>query len=120
MLKSYGGKAWLSEKKGYIIDEPRTKTHNQTEKTSMKSNTLTVEETRDHVKNPWNYEDETKKIYTGQDMAEIIRDAEQTAESAAVIDLVRAFLALNTDNDAAIDLFAAAAGFRYNVTPKKA
>lgn len=85
----------------------------------MKPNTLTAEETRDHVKNPWNYEDEPAKIYTGQDMAEIIKNAEGTVTAAVVADIVRAFLELNADADAAIDLFAAAAGFRYNVTTKK-
>lgn len=81
----------------------------------MKSNTA---EKRDHVENPWNYEDETRKIYTGQDMADIIRSAEHAAEAATITDLVRAFLELNTDAAAAIDLFAAAASFRYKVTPK--
>ena len=85
----------------------------------MKSNTKTACETRDHIKNPWNYEDESAKIYSGQEMAEIVKDAEQTAEAATITDLVRAFLALNTDAEAAIDVFAAAAGFRYNVMPKK-
>lgn len=85
----------------------------------MKTNVKTAAETRDHIEKPWNYEDETQKIYTGQDMAEIIRDAEQAAEAATITDFVRAFLALNTDAAAAIDVFAAAASFRYNVMPKQ-
>jgi hypothetical protein len=84
----------------------------------MKTNTKTATENRDHMEKPWNYEDETRKIYTGQNMAEIIRDAEQTAEAATITDFVRAFLALNTDSKAAIDVFAAAASFRYTVLPK--
>ena len=83
----------------------------------MRCNTQT-RETRDHIKSPWNYEDETGKIYTGEDMAEIIRDAEKTATAAAVTDMVRAFLTLNTDAEAALDIFAAAAGFKYTVTEK--
>ena len=85
----------------------------------MKTNTQTAEETRDHIKNPWNYEDETGKIYSGQDMAEIIRDAETAATAATVTDMVRAFLALNTDSEAAIDVFAAAASFRYSIPALK-
>ena len=50
----------------------------------MKSNTA---EKRDHVEKPWNYEDETRKIYTGQDMADIIRSAEHAAEAATITDL---------------------------------
>ena len=84
----------------------------------MKPNTQPAAEKRDHIEKPWNYEDEAGKIYSGQDMAEIIRDAEQAATAAAVTDLVRAFLALNTDSEAAIDVFAAAAGFKYTVRPK--
>jgi hypothetical protein len=84
----------------------------------MKTNTKPAAEARDHIEKPWNYEDEARKIYSGQDMAEIIRNAEQTAEAATITDFVRAFLERNTDSNAAIDLFAAAASFRYNVTPK--
>ena len=55
----------------------------------MKPNTQPAAEKRDHIEKPWNYEDEAGKIYSGQDMAEIIRDAEQAATAAAVTDLVR-------------------------------
>lgn len=82
----------------------------------MKSNTA---EKRDHIEAPWNYEDETRKIYSGQDVAEIIRNAEHTAESATLMDIVREFLKLNANAEAALDLFAAAASFKYNVTPKE-
>lgn len=85
----------------------------------MKTNTQTAEETRDHIEKPWNYEGETRKIYTGVDMADIVREAEYKATDVAIMDLVRAFLELNADSSAAMDLFAAAASFRYNVTPKK-
>lgn len=81
----------------------------------MKSNTA---EKRDHIEQPWNYEDEKRKIYTGEDMAEIIRHAERTATAVTLTDFVRTFLDLNMDANAAIDVFAAAASFRYNVTPK--
>jgi len=85
----------------------------------MKPNTKTATEKRDHMENPWNYEDETRRIYSGEDMADLVRDAERIATAAAVTDLVRAFLELNADASAAIDVFAAAASFRYNVTQKR-
>lgn len=82
----------------------------------MKTNTA---ERKEHVEMPWNYEDETRKIYTGVDMADIVRDAERRAEMATITDFVRTFLELNVDASAAIDVFAAAASFKYNIVPKK-
>ena len=74
---------------------------------------------RDRIENPWNYESETEKIYTGQEMAEIVRDAEKAVESVTIMDFVRWFLRLNTDSDAAIDVFAAAASFKYDVKERR-
>ena len=89
----------------------------------MKQNTKTAVkpavETRDHVENPWNYEDETRKIYTGEEMAELVRRSEDSATEITVADFVRTFLSFNHDPKAAIDVFAAAASFRYTVTPDK-
>lgn len=84
----------------------------------MKPNTKTAIETREHVEKPWDYEGETRKIYSGQDVSEIIRNAEEATEAATITDFVRTFLNLNTDANAALDLFAAAASFRYDVKPK--
>ena len=79
----------------------------------MKTNTA---EARDRIESPWNYEDEPRKIYSGQDVAEIIRNAEHTATAVTITDFVRTFLMLNSDANAAIDVFAAAASFKYKVT----
>jgi len=84
----------------------------------MKQNTKTATETRDHMENPWDYEDETRKIYSGQDMADLVRRFEDSATEITVADFVRAFLSLNRDPKAAMDVFAAAASFRYTVLPK--
>ena len=68
---------------------------------------------------PWNYVNEKKLIYSGQDMEKIIRDTEDAMEAATITDLVRAFLRLNTDSFAAIDLFAAAASLKYDVSKRE-
>ena len=73
----------------------------------------------ERVHNPWNYIDENRLIYSGRDVAQIIKDTEDSMEAATITDLVRAFLQLNTDSFAAVDLFAAAASIKYDVSKRE-
>lgn len=71
------------------------------------------------VENYWEFEDENEDVFSGYEVNKIAEEAERVGNEVAAVDIVRQFLRFNTDSRAALDLFAAVASLKYNVTEKR-
>ena len=71
------------------------------------------------IDNYWEFEDENEDIFSGYDVKKIAAEAESVGNRVAAVDIVRQFLRFNQNDRAALDLFAAVASLKYNVTEKR-